>query len=402
MPIPQLPGVGLNSLDDVVNYVIRLERELRFLMESGLDSSNAREFGGWIITPDKLASLDGMVGFSTTGATPTSIRIWAGSVDPTTGKFRVSNDGSWFSSNGTIEGGVIRTNPVGQARIEMSGGKFTGLNPSGQKTGMYFDINTVPGTGIADIKYYHNDSELLVLFDNISSYTIKPGSAAASMTLGDLAKTTYANGQFVFDTKINGSILNADHASNADYATSAGSATTVPSTGVTPGTYPKVVVAADGRVTQGQSLIASDIPSITLSKISDAGSAASKNTGVAAGNVPVLDAGAKLALSTIPDPGSSLASSGYQKLPSGLILQWGQTADVSVASGGSANQTFTFPIPFPTNCFQVVATLDATGASANGSYANENSKTLTNVGIVLSNTTASSQTYRARVWAVGN
>lgn len=44
---------------------------------------------------------------------------------------------------------------------------------------------------------------------------------------------------------------------------------------------------------------------------------------------------------------SSLASSGYQKLPGGLILQWGS---LIVPGGG---QTVTFPIAFPSVCYGV-------------------------------------------------
>lgn len=72
------------------------------------------------------------------------------------------------------------------------------------------------------------------------------------------------------------------------------------SSGVTAGTYPKVTVNAKGIVTAGTSLTASDIPTLTLSKISDAGSAASKSVGTAAGNVPLLDSSGKLNSSVIP------------------------------------------------------------------------------------------------------
>lgn len=48
------------------------------------------------------------------------------------------------------------------------------------------------------------------------------------------------------------------------------------------------------------SLVATDIPTLTLSKISDAGTAAACNTGTGSGNVPVLDAGGKLNTSVLP------------------------------------------------------------------------------------------------------
>jgi hypothetical protein len=46
---------------------------------------------------------------------------------------------------------------------------------------------------------------------------------------------------------------------------------------------------------------------------------------------------------------------GWQRLPSGLILQWGQN---SVAANG--NQAITFPLAFPFFCFSFVATLSNT------------------------------------------
>jgi hypothetical protein len=48
--------------------------------------------------------------------------------------------------------------------------------------------------------------------------------------------------------------------------------------------------------------------------------------------------------------GSSLAANGYQKLPSGLIIQWG-----SVNSANVSTTTVSFPQAFPTTCFQVIA-----------------------------------------------
>ena len=55
--------------------------------------------------------------------------------------------------------------------------------------------------------------------------------------------------------------------------------------------------------------------------------------------------------------GSSLAAAGYQKLPSGLIAQWGPTGAVSSAS---AAVTVTFPIAFPTACMAIAFGPNAT------------------------------------------
>jgi hypothetical protein len=51
----------------------------------------------------------------------------------------------------------------------------------------------------------------------------------------------------------------------------------------------------------------------------------------------------------------SLSSNGYQKLPSGLIMQWGQSSTI----GGDGNTTVTYPIAFPT----AVGSVQITGNS---------------------------------------
>lgn len=48
----------------------------------------------------------------------------------------------------------------------------------------------------------------------------------------------------------------------------------------------------------------------------------------------------------------SLATSGYQKLPGGLIVQWGALPSF----GGNSSSTITFPIAFPTSCFGISTT----------------------------------------------
>lgn len=59
--------------------------------------------------------------------------------------------------------------------------------------------------------------------------------------------------------------------------------------------------------------------------------------------------------------GSNVSSSanGYQKLPSGIIIQWGVTSSLGVNSSGS----ITFPTAFPTACYSVT-TASAAGAGS--------------------------------------
>jgi hypothetical protein len=76
--------------------------------------------------------------------------------------------------------------------------------------------------------------------------------------------------------------------------------TALKNSGVTAGTYTKLTINAKGIVTSAANIAASDVPALTLSKISDAKSAAGKDVGTAAGNVPVLDANGHLPTSVFP------------------------------------------------------------------------------------------------------
>ncbi|HFN7633936.1 TPA: hypothetical protein ACHGZC_003629 [Escherichia coli] len=81
------------------------------------------------------------------------------------------------------------------------------------------------------------------------------------------------------------------------------------------------------------------------------GTAAKKNIGTRSGQVPDMSSFA-----------SSFAQNGYQKLPSGLIIQWGYSNVASTAAGASANNTVTvtYPVAFPNTTAQVLAAYDNT------------------------------------------
>jgi hypothetical protein len=50
------------------------------------------------------------------------------------------------------------------------------------------------------------------------------------------------------------------------------------------------------------------------------------------------------------------SSNGYQKLPNGLIIQWGSTSLTPTTVGGAVSTTVNFPITFPTYCQSIVCT----------------------------------------------
>lgn len=132
------------------------------------------------------------------------------------------------------------------------------------------------------------DTGKLYIGDGTDKVLINPDQANAETatklkTARTITLTGDATGSTTFDGSANVSI-----------------AVTQKNSGVTAGTYTKVTVDAKGNVTAGTSLSASDIPTLTLAKISDVGTVASKNVGTASGNVPVLNAQGKLDDAILP------------------------------------------------------------------------------------------------------
>jgi len=60
----------------------------------------------------------------------------------------------------------------------------------------------------------------------------------------------------------------------------------------------------------------------------------------------------------------SISANGYQKLPGGLIVQWG-----SNSAGGNGPASVSFPIAFPTACVNVQVTGGYSGTSGNSTGA---------------------------------
>lgn len=86
-------------------------------------------------------------------------------------------------------------------------------------------------------------------------------------------------------------------------------------------------------------------------------------------------------LAALSQFGNSLANPGYQKLPGGLIVQWGS----GTHSGGSGSQAVTFPQAFPNACLISYATNAASGPpSAFHGTGNE-----TRTGLTIYSATAS-------------
>ena len=130
------------------------------------------------------------------------------------------------------------------------------------------------------------DTGKLLIGDGANKVEINPDNTATATKLA-AARTISVSGDVSGSASFDGS---------ANAAISA----TLANSGVTAGTYPKVTVDAKGRVTGGTSLDVADVPPLSLAKISDAGTAASKNIGTASGNVPILDSNGKLDSTIVP------------------------------------------------------------------------------------------------------
>ena len=192
--------------------------------------------------------------------------------------------------------------------------------------------NATTGTLTAGSKTFNGSADVTVTADDLGALTAVPSEYVkntdyGTAETGGVVKST-AKGTDTVTIGADGTMTigKASEAVAADTATTlatgrtisvAGDATgtspvfdgsanvTIPlvlaNSGVVAGTFTKVTVDAKGRVTEGvANLTATDIPELTLAKISDAGTAAAKDFGTAEGNVPVLGAGGKLSEAVIP------------------------------------------------------------------------------------------------------
>lgn len=101
----------------------------------------------------------------------------------------------------------------------------------------------------------------------------------------------------------------------------------------TAGTYTRVTVNTKGIVTGVANLSASDMPNgVSASKISGLGSAATKNTGTASGNVPVLGSDGKLDTAVLP--ALAITNTFTASSRADMLKLTAQTGDVCVISTG--------------------------------------------------------------------
>lgn len=139
---------------------------------------------------------------------------------------------------------------------------------------------------------------------------------------------------------------------------------------LTPITTPTVVSFFDTTTRRLSSFVRND--SITTDQLANnAVTTAKLSAGVVTTDKIALSAitNDKIALSAVTADKinlvTSLGSNGYQIMPGGLIMQWGESG--SLASDG--NQTLNFPIPFPNSCLKAFVTIKNSSTTNDDSFA---------------------------------
>lgn len=182
------------------------------------------------------------------------------------------------------------------------------------------EANSFAETGVAyeGMQVYCKEDKTIYVYVNGSFQTLSASAGSGEIDLSGyatLSSEQTITGKKTFTQTIVGNVATASKLAEAkdialtgdvsgtasfDGSQSISINATLANSGVTAGTYSKVTVDAKGRVTAGASFEATDIPDLTLAKITDAGTAASKDVGASAGNVPILNEEGKLDTAILP------------------------------------------------------------------------------------------------------
>jgi len=217
--------------------------------------------------------------------------------------------------------------------ISPTEGKFTAYNdPSSVLKGATFTVNNTVYT-----------------VTSVSGLTVNYTPVSPSFTAGavDITNPTFSNFNVVTSGTINSSIANAFD--NVVTLTAG-----VPATTSTDGTL--VVDGGGGIGVSGDVVIGGVLSTYDRAMF---------NAGLDVPNTLSLLDPASIELPTTLSYNSfnaSLAQNGYQKLPSGLILQWGLS---DAGTSGEATNSVTFPTPFTVNCFNITTTLYNSSGNGN-------------------------------------
>lgn len=243
---------------------------------------------------------------------------------------------------------------VGEPGVETDSGRIK----IGDGTNLW---SALPWSGAAISKSSTNGS-LTVNGADVVVYNLP---AATSDTLGGI-KSSSGTGNVTVDSSTGtasvGNVASADRLSSSRTISLSGDVTgsgsfngasnltittALAGQAFTAGTYTKVTVNTKGIVTGVSNVSASDMPSgIPVSKISGLGSAATKNTGTASGNVPVLGSDGKLDTAVLPALAITNTFTATSKAD--MLKLTAQTGDVCVISSGGDKGSYILTKDDPT------------------------------------------------------
>jgi len=164
---------------------------------------------------------------------------------------------------------------------------------------------------------------------------------------------TYGNLEFLTSTKLN--------ASMAEEIGIRAAADTAETTARVAGDTAEATARTAADTAEATARTAADTAEATARAAGDTAEATARIAGDAASaGLVTAEATARAAADTAFAAlfASSLVSAGYQKLPSGLILEWG-----NATTSGGGGVTVTYPIVFPSGVFSVQATAVNAGAA---------------------------------------
>lgn len=243
---------------------------------------------------------------------------------------------------------------VGEPGVETDSGRIK----IGDGTNLW---SALPWSGAAIIKSGTNG----VLTVNGADVVVYSLPTATSDTLGGI-KSSSGTGKVTVDSATGtasvGNVASADKLATArtislsgdvtgsgSFNGSANLAITTALSGqaFTAGTYTKVTVNTKGIVTGVAQLSASDMPGgISAGKISGLGTAATKNTGTASGNIPVLGSDGKLDTAVLPALAITDTFTATSKAD--MLKLTAQTGDVCVISSGGDKGSYILTKDDPT------------------------------------------------------
>lgn len=147
------------------NYIVRMDRAMKYLFSGVLESSNIFEVGQWRVENDRLVSKDGDVGMSTAETGSDDIRFWAGDAIDGVPNFKVTKAGIMTAV------GALFLSALGYPRVE--------INSTDNLIAAYSDADTY----VSFLPTY-NSVPALVLVDGGTTKAFLNRTLAGGTTLG--------------------------------------------------------------------------------------------------------------------------------------------------------------------------------------------------------------------------